>query len=186
MGEEDQRFRDYERIMRMEDSEQQEFLRRGGEADRRHARRLAEIIDEHGWPDRSRFGPEAARAAFLIVQHADHDPEWQAEVLPMLEEAAGAGTIDRAEYAYLVDRVRVAADRPQVYGTQYGVVKNELGQAVADESGNLQYLPPIVEDPEHLDRRRAEMDMGPWAEYDRQMAQQQNREPFAGPRSMHE
>jgi hypothetical protein len=39
----------------------------------RNARRLAEIVDEVGWPTESQVGAEAAKAAFLIVQHADFD-----------------------------------------------------------------------------------------------------------------
>jgi hypothetical protein len=77
----------------------------------------------------------------------------------------------------------VARGRPQKYGTQYDVVTDETGAAVADEAGRLQYLAPLVVDPEKLDDRREEVGLGPWAEYERRMAEVQGREPFAGPRS---
>lgn len=183
MGETDQAYRDYDRVMAMPGTEREEFMERAAEADRRHAIRLGEIVERNGWPDRDRFGPEASRAAFLIVQHAGHDPEFQERMLPLVETAARSGTIEPAEVAFLTDRVRVSQGRPQAYGTQYGFVQDESGGAVADAEGNLQYLPPVVEDPDNLDDRRAEMGLGPWREYDRRMAQDQGREPFDGPGS---
>jgi hypothetical protein len=50
--------------------------------------------------------------------------------------------------------VLVAAGKPQRYGTQYDMV-----------DGKLQ--PAEIEDPEHVDARRAEVDLGTMAEYDR-------------------
>src|SRR5262249_42523708 len=35
---------------------------------------LKQVIADRGWPGRSLVGPDAADAAWLIVQHADHDP----------------------------------------------------------------------------------------------------------------
>src|SRR5690349_5072146 len=37
----------------------------------RHGDRLGAIMDEHGWPTADQVGEEAARAAWLIAQHAD-------------------------------------------------------------------------------------------------------------------
>lgn len=56
-------------------------------------------------------------------------------MLPRLEAAALRGEIDAAEYGYLVDRIRMAQGRPQVYGTQYDVVTNSRGAAVLDANG---------------------------------------------------
>jgi hypothetical protein len=183
LGEEDQRFRDAERIEAMPPDERADVMREAEASDRRHTTRLKEIVAAHGWPDATRFGQRAARAAFLIVQHADHDVGFQERMLPLLERAAEAGDLDPVEHAYLVDRVAVARGRPQKYGTQYDVVTDETGAAVADEQGRLRYLAPVVADPEELDARRAEVGLGPWVEYERRMADAQGREPFAGPRS---
>lgn len=118
MGDADQAYRDYDRVMGMLDTEREEFMARAAAADRRHAIRLAAIVRRYGWPDRDRFGPDASRAAFLIVQHADHDPGFQARMLPLLEAAAHRGTIEPSRVAFLTDRVRVSQGKPQ--GERYG------------------------------------------------------------------
>ncbi|MDF2710480.1 DUF6624 domain-containing protein [Nonomuraea muscovyensis] len=115
---------------------------------------LKRVIAQCGWPGRDLVGEEAAHAAWLLVQHADHDVAFQRSCLPLLEEAAVAGQASWADHAYLVDRVRVAEGRPQVYGTQYGM-----------HAGRLELQP--VEDPDRLDERRARAGLGPHAEYDR-------------------
>ncbi|MEU0572831.1 DUF6624 domain-containing protein [Nonomuraea sp. NPDC005983] len=115
---------------------------------------LKSVIAQRGWPGRDVVGTQAAHAAWLLAQHADQDVAFQRTCLPLLEEAAKAGQATWADYAYLVDRVRVAEGRPQVYGTQYGM-----------REGRLELQP--VEDPDHLDERRARAGLGPHAEYDR-------------------
>ena len=45
--------------------------------------RLREIISKYGWPGRSMVGRDGATAAFLILQHADH--ETQVEYLPLVK-----------------------------------------------------------------------------------------------------
>ena len=49
------------------------------------------------------------------------------------------------------------------------------------EDGKIVYLLPIVEDVEGLDARRQAMGLGPWVEYERRMAQLQEREPGERP-----
>lgn len=111
---------------------------------------MKSVITEHGWPGHELVAEDGARAAWLLVQHADQDPQFQAACLELLRAAVAAGQARPAELAYLTDRVRVAQGRPQPYGTQYG------------PSG-----PHPIEDPEHLDERRAQVGLGPHAEYDR-------------------
>lgn len=40
----------------------------------RHGDRLTAITTEHGWPTASTVGEEAARAAWLVAQHAADRP----------------------------------------------------------------------------------------------------------------
>jgi hypothetical protein len=117
------------------------------ELGREHARsaRLAELIDAHGWPGRSRVGDDGARAAWLLAQHADHDRAVQERCLALLESAVAAEDAAPRNLAYLTDRVRVAQDRPQLYGTQFCGMGGELGR---------------------LDERRAAVGLGPFAEYE--------------------
>jgi hypothetical protein len=183
MREVDQRYRDVEYVMSLPRDEQQKYMREGAAADRRHAERLGEIVEQHGWPTRALVGEDGAHAAFLLAQHADHDPELQQRMLPLLEAASKEGEVDPADVAYLTDRVRVKLSRPQVYGTQYEVASDASGSAIVDEHGKPTYLLPLVVDPEQLDERRRAVGLGPWIEYERRMAELQEREPQPAPRS---
>lgn len=136
--------------------------------------RLKQIIAQHGYPTITMVERDGAEAAFLIVQHADADQAWQAEMLPVLTEFCKRGEVSKSSVAYLTDRVLRAQNKPQLYGTQY---HQEPGP-----DGQPQFMPPIVEDPAKLDKRRISMGLGPWAEYEAQMARMQNRDPFPAPR----
>ncbi|MDE0453118.1 MAG: hypothetical protein OXI90_15300 [Gammaproteobacteria bacterium] len=122
------------------------------QADAKNLARLREIISEHGWPGQSLVGRDGATAAFLILQHADH--ETQVEYLPLVKAAVEAGEFERRRFALLQDRVLVGEDKPQVYGTQL---------YWDDETGKLELFP--IEDEENVDSRREEIGMMPLAEY---------------------
>lgn len=120
---------------------------------RRNSDWLKTVLARIGWFDVSRYGAEASQAAWLIVQHSDHDPAWQRQVLADLAPRVARGDMQRSWYAYLVDRVAVNAGRPQTYGTQ------------ARCNGRETFVMQPVADPEGLERRRAEMGLEPVAAY---------------------
>ena len=139
-----------EELLAMEKNEQ--FLRskipggRGGvskalgdaieASDRYHAQRLAEIIDEIGWPTRSRVGRDAAHAAWSIAQHAVFDTPLMRRCLELMEPYYGTDEIDGVDYAYLHDRFRAVGDM----GLQrFGIVRRVL-----------------IDDEPNVDRRRRE------------------------------
>jgi hypothetical protein len=76
---------------------------------------------------------------------------FQERALALLEAAVAAGDASPRNAAYLTDRVRVNRDRPQVYGTQF-----RPRDGVAE--------PCPIEDPEHVDERRATAGLEPFAE----------------------
>jgi hypothetical protein len=114
---------------------------------------LKSVLARIGWFDIGTYGAEASQAAWLIVQHADHDPEWQAAVLADLAPRVARGDMQPNYYAYLVDRVAVNGGRPQVYGTQ------------GECAGPGDWQPKATIAPEQIDARRAEVGLGPIAEY---------------------
>jgi hypothetical protein len=85
----------------------------------RHAARLQAITEEHGFPSISMVGKDGAHAAWLVVQHADHDLEFQKRVLSLVTAPAFADEAARADVAYLSDRVSLGERKPQRFGTQY-------------------------------------------------------------------
>ena len=129
------------------------------EGDVVRSRRLAEILDEHGWPTYDLVGEDGEDAAWTIAQHADHDPELQERALELLRAAVTEGQASPGNMAYLTDRVAVGAGRPQTYGTQVGCGPDGPAPAtpIADEAA--------------VDQLRAEAGLGPLAEYLAEMAE---------------
>lgn len=117
----------------------------------RHGDRLAEIMDERGWPTAALVGEEAARAAWLVAQHADRQLDVQRRALTLLERAVAEGEASVTQLAFLRDRTYVNEGREQPYGTQIAGVRD--GSPV----------PWPCEDPERLDERRAEVGIEPFA-----------------------
>lgn len=114
----------------------------------------AEIDRRGAWPGKSAIGDGASHFAWLLVQHADRDPEFQQRALKLMEPLVSTGEIDASDFAYLFDRVAVAAGRPQRYGSQ--------GWCAPGEG---RWEPRPVEDPDSLDTRRASVGLGPMADY---------------------
>ena len=104
--------------------------------------RLAEITAQHGWPGVTLVGKDGANAAWLIVQHADHDVAFQRKCLDLMEAAVKTGDASKTDFAYLTDRVLVNEGRRQIYGTQ------------TERGPDGRYRPSPVEDEKNLDRRR--------------------------------
>lgn len=119
-----------------------------------HTHQLKAILAKHGWVSVTRFGEQASRDAWLIAQHADFDPQFQREVLALMEQAVGKGEAIRSNVAYLADRVAVNSDRPQLYGTQYR----------PSPCGG--HEPAPIADPDELEERRQQMGLMPMAFYD--------------------
>ena len=88
--------------------------------DEPHAARLWEILDDYEqWPGVSLVGEDGAHAAWMLAQHAAADPELQRRCLELLEVAVALDDAPPMHFAYLLDRVRIADGRDQVYGTQF-------------------------------------------------------------------
>lgn len=121
-------------------------------ADEANTAWLKARLKTHGWFTIPEYGKEADAAAFLIVQHADQDPAFQAEVLPQLEKLALEGKTNPRNYAMLFDRVAIGERRPQRYGSQ-------------GECAGGVWTPFRLEDPATLDQRRATMGLPPEAGY---------------------
>jgi hypothetical protein len=139
-------------------------LRQMEEIDRKHLPRLKEIVQQYGWPGRSLVGEDGSHAAWLLLQHADRDRDFQKRCLKLLQAAVKAAEASGAELAYLTDRVRVGDKKKQVYGTQFRQVE-----------GKLEAYP--IEDEANVDQRRKEVGLPPLAEYRQQLEEIYRRRP---------
>jgi hypothetical protein len=115
---------------------------------------LKPLLQSYGWPTRAVLDSESIQAVFLLVQHADRDPAFQAAMLPKLDSAYHAGDIDGQSLALLTDRVAKAQGRPQVYGTQ------------TTFKGREPVIDPIA-DSASVDARRAALGLPPLVVYKR-------------------
>lgn len=116
---------------------------------------LQSILKTTGMPTKAMVGKTGMDAVFLIFQHADAEPEWQKEQLPLLKASAESGDFEPQNYAYLYDRVQLNAGQPQRYGTQFkrvDPVRKEL--ELYD-----------TEAPELLDERRRSVGLMPVSVY---------------------
>ena len=134
--------------------------------DRENTERMKAIVREHGWPGPELVGRDGTQAAWLIVQHST--PEFQKQMLPLVKQAYLNKKLSGSNYALLLDRVLVHEGKPQVYGSQGRWENGVLG------------LQPI-EDEANVDQRRAEVGLGPLADYLKGMrAMYQSKGPAAG------
>ncbi len=121
--------------------------------------RLAEILDEHGWPGFDLVGEAGSTAAWVIAQHADTYVELQERALELLRAAVADGQASPGDLAYLEDRVAVKHGEDQRYGTQ-----------IACDAGTGPPVPQTpIADEENVDARRAEAGLPPLAEYMQEM-----------------
>ncbi|MGR6913690.1 DUF6624 domain-containing protein [[Actinomadura] parvosata] len=113
---------------------------------------LYSVVATRGWPLISQVGERAARAAWLLAQHATSRAV-QRLFLQVMADAVESDEASPRDFAYLVDRVRVRSGRPQLYGTQFH-----------DGASGLEPMP--IEDAELLDERRRAVGLEPFAEYE--------------------
>jgi hypothetical protein len=110
--------------------------------DRANQQSLLAMVPPEGWFLRSRYGDQAASAAFHIVQHGD-DALWR-RFLTALEPLVATGEVEGEAYAKMYDRLAISENRPQRYGTQFTC------------NGSRWMLAPL-EDEARVDAQRAEM-----------------------------
>jgi len=113
------------------------------------------ILDRQGWLGADVIGDKGKKALFLVIQHADLAT--QETYLPMMKEAVKQGRADAFSLALLEDRVAIRNGKRQLYGSQIQ----------RDAETNLYYVLPL-EDPDHVDQRRASIGLEPLADYVRE------------------
>jgi tetratricopeptide (TPR) repeat protein len=119
--------------------------------DEANTARVAEIIDERGYPGKSMVGDQSG-TAFLVIQHADL--EVQERYLDVITAAADEGEVAWRSVALLVDRVRMRQGKTQLYGSQVS----------RDPETNESFFAEI-ENPHQIDSIRATVGLGPIQEY---------------------
>lgn len=124
--------------------------------DRENTRRLQTYIARCGWPARAVYGRSAAQDAWLLAQHSP-DLAFQKQALALIEKAALArGQPFDTDSAYLSDRIAVAENRPQRFGTQ-------VRMPTPDNPCRFEFLP--MDGREQVEARRRALYMAPLEAY---------------------
>jgi hypothetical protein len=119
--------------------------------DRDNLKWIKAVVAKHGWPGTSLVGVIGAQHAWLLVQHADSDHDFQESCLKKMESMP-KGEADPQHLAYLADRILVGKGKKQKYGTQ-GMFKE----------GKI--VPSPIEDEANVDARRKAIGLMPLADY---------------------
>jgi len=90
---------------------------------------LEEVLNKYGYPGYDLVGKAGEKNYWVMVQHCDFDPQFQARVLEKLKLQVDADNADGRNFGLLTDRVGLNSNKKQVYGTQVTYVK-ETGQAI--------------------------------------------------------
>lgn len=128
-----------------------ELLKELVEIDEDNTAWLEKQVEEHGWLGKTLVGEAGAGNAWLLVQHADRNREFQRKCLDLMNEMPD-GEVSKKNIAYLTDRVLAGEGKPQRFGTQITTVDGE-------------FTVKEVEDPDNLNKRRAEVGLPPIEEY---------------------
>lgn len=123
-----------------------------GEKDSVNLMKVTAILDNHGWLGADVIGEQGNSTLFLVIQHADLTT--QEKYLPMMREAVKNGKAPGSSLALLEDRVALRQGKRQIYGSQIG----------RDPETKVYYVSPL-KDPDHVDKRRAEVGLEPLSEY---------------------
>lgn len=112
------------------------------------------ILNEKGFPGFDLVGKNGSYSYWLMVQHADFDPDFQQRVLDSMKVQLERNNANPNNYAFLTDRIRINTGRKQVYGTQLDI--NIF-------TGKVKSLP--TENWETINERRASLGMETIEEY---------------------
>ena len=109
------------------------------------------IIDKYGWLGMDEIGTLCNTALYRIIQHSDI--KTQEYYLPLMREAVKNKKATSSDLASLEDRVALRHGNNQIYGTQIGY-----------DPKTLKYYVSPLEDPDNVDKRRAEVGLKPLSE----------------------
>ena len=115
-------------------------------------KKVRDILDKHGWPDKDIIGEQGNTTICAVIQHSDNDI--RIKYLPLMREAVNDKQLHPRFLVRAEDRIATERGNLQIYG------------------GQMKYYPETktfnvwpVYDPVNIDKRRAEIGLGPIAEH---------------------
>ena len=135
-----------------ESKEMKDHWKKISENDSLNLIKVKSILEKYGWLGTDVIGDRGTTTLFLVIQHSDQVT--QEKYLPIMREAVQRGNARRSSLALLEDRVALKQGKRQIYGSQIG------GDGVTQSY----YVLPL-EDPDNVDKRRAEVGLGLLSDY---------------------
>ena len=123
-------------------------------------KRIREIFEQHGFVGFDLAGENGSRNFWMIVQHSDHNPEFQKEVLVEMKKEVDKQNAISTNYGLLADRVNLNTGKAQIYGTQ-----------VTYNMNNGQAYPKKLADSINVNERRKSIGLKPIEEYLNEMSE---------------
>jgi len=116
-----------------------------------NTKRITQIFDQIGFPNKAKVGKEGLEAYMTLLQHAPTD-ELRVRSLKPIIKAFKNKEIPPMAYANFVDRLRLHQGKKQLYGSGFELTDDKL------------VMNP-TEDVKNLEKRRARIGLPPMAEY---------------------
>jgi hypothetical protein len=112
---------------------------------------VTDLIDKYGWIGKEAAGGYGNSTLALVLQHSNINV--QKKYLPLMREALKNKKADPDDLAILEDKVALAEQKKQIFGSQL----------ISFDGKNYHFLP--IEDPENIDKRRTELGLNTMDEY---------------------
>jgi len=134
----------------------QDMRKNGGGIDRKIDRKnlvtVVSLIEKCGMPSLDNVTTQQMSTIWLVFQHSDN--YHRKKYLSILKKSAKNGDLRKSQMALMEDRILMMDGKPQIYGSQ--ITKNyDTGAWMIYE----------LKDPEHVNKRRAEVGLKPLNEY---------------------
>lgn len=113
-------------------------------------KRIRELFNDYGFLGYDLVGKKGSQSFWLVVQHADNDPEFQNRVLEKMKIEVEKDNADPKNYGMLIDRVRINNGNKQLYGSQ-----------VQYNWKTCQAYPKKLEDSSNVNERRKAIGLKP-------------------------
>ena len=132
------------------DSQAQCFVKLAETVDSANTKRLEELFDRFGFPNKKMVGAEAVQAFMILLQHTTTDKLRERSVKP-ITKAFTAKELTPQDYANFIDRLRLHQGKGQLYGSGFESKDGKLVLSKTDDIGNLEKrrrrigLPPLSE-----------------------------------------
>lgn len=123
--------------------------------DRENLVKVVSLIEKCGMPTLNEVDQQQMSAIWLVFQHADN--YHRKKYLPQLKKSAQNGDLRKSHMALMEDRILMMDGKPQIYGSQISEDRENGGWKIYD-----------LQNPETVDKRRAEIGMQPLSEYVKQ------------------